>query len=83
MIVYFIRLCFKYNYILPYRIAARALHSQAVPLIMMKLHLDSETFPDRLNVLNDVGSCPNMTKNEVVLQTDPNSLVHIIEQLSI
>lgn len=47
----------------------------------MKLHLDSETFPDRLNVLYDVGSCPNTTKNEVVLQTDPNSLVHIIEQL--
>lgn len=46
----------------------------------MKLHLDSETYPDKLDVLNDVDS-PNTTKKEVLLQTDPNSLVHIIDQL--
>ncbi|XP_063700207.1 COMM domain-containing protein 2 [Culicoides brevitarsis] len=62
------------------RIASRTLHSQAVPLITMKLHLDSETYPDKLQVLSDTDT-ENTTKREVILQTDPNSLVHIIDQL--
>lgn len=57
------------------------MHSQAVPLITMKFHLDSETYPDKLDVLNDVENVSHTTKKEVILQTDPNSLVRIIDQL--
>uniref|UniRef100_A0A336N418 CSON010558 protein n=1 Tax=Culicoides sonorensis TaxID=179676 RepID=A0A336N418_CULSO len=62
------------------RIASRSLHSQAVPLVTMKLHLDSETCPEKLESLHSSDN-PNSTKREIIMQTDPNNLVHIIDQL--
>lgn len=47
----------------------------------MKLHLDSEIYPDKLMVLNDFRNTTHTTKKEVILTTDPNSLVYIIDQL--
>lgn len=47
----------------------------------MKLHLDSEIYPDKLMVLNDFHNTTYTTKKEVILKTDPNSLVYIIDQL--
>lgn len=60
------------------KIASRSLLHQAVPIITMKLHLDSETVNERKLKLN---SDTQRTKKEVLLQTDPNNLVHIIEVL--
>lgn len=45
----------------------------------MKLHLDSETSADKRDILNTEND--SLTKKEIVLQTDPNCLVHIISQL--
>lgn len=56
------------------RVASRSLHSQAVPLITMKFHLDREATNEKRDVLNT-------TETQVVVQTDPNSLVHMIGQL--
>lgn len=60
------------------KIASRTLLHQAVPIITMKLHLDSETINERKLKLH---SDQQRTKKEVLLQTDPNNLVHIIEVL--
>lgn len=56
------------------RVASRSLHSQAVPIITMRLHLDDEATNEKRKTLIE-----NETK--IVVQTDPNSLVHIIGQL--
>lgn len=56
------------------RVASRSLHSQAEPVITIKLHLDNEATNEKRDVLNT-------TETQVVVQTDPNSLVHIIGQL--
>lgn len=60
------------------KIASRSLLHQAVPIITIKLHLDSETINERKLKLH---SDQQRTKKEVLLQTDPNNLVHIIEVL--
>lgn len=44
----------------------------------MKLHLDSETINEHKLKLN---SDQQRTKKEILLQTDPNNLVHIINVL--
>lgn len=44
----------------------------------MKLHLDSETINERKLKLN---SEQQRTKKEILLQTDPNNLIHIIDVL--
>lgn len=56
------------------RVASRSLHSQAVPIITMKMHLDDEMTNEKRDVLNT-------RETQVVMQTDPNSLVHIIATL--
>lgn len=44
----------------------------------MKLHLDSETINERKLKIN---SEQQRTKKEILLQTDPNNLIHIIDVL--
>ncbi|XP_038121686.1 COMM domain-containing protein 2 [Culex quinquefasciatus] len=64
------------------KVASRALHRQATPVIAMKLHLDSEVVnehKEKLDQESTVGA--EETRKEVLLQTDPTSLVHLIQVL--
>ncbi|XP_039430638.1 COMM domain-containing protein 2 [Culex pipiens pallens] len=64
------------------KVASRALHRQATPVIAMKLHLDSEVVnehKEKLDQESTVGA--GETRKEVLLQTDPTSLVHLIQVL--
>lgn len=70
------------------KVASRSLHKQATPVIAMKLHLDSEVVNEhkekleqdgKLEVDDSVGK--QNTRKEVLFQTDPTSLVHLIQVL--
>uniref|UniRef100_A0A8D8H7S5 COMM domain-containing protein 2 n=1 Tax=Culex pipiens TaxID=7175 RepID=A0A8D8H7S5_CULPI len=64
------------------KVASRALHRQATPVFAMKLHLDSEVVnehKEKLDQESTVGA--GETRKEVLLQTDPTSLVHLIQVL--
>ena len=63
------------------RIASRAIESQAVPIITMKLHLDTETVNAHKETLQAKETEMPITRKEVLLQTDPTNLSHIIQVL--
>ncbi|XP_055610041.1 COMM domain-containing protein 2 [Uranotaenia lowii] len=74
------------------KVASRSLHNQATPVIAMKLHLDSEVVNEHKEKLvgqerplegkNDENQASvSSTRKEVLLQTDPTSLVHLIQVL--
>ncbi|XP_058818304.1 COMM domain-containing protein 2-like [Topomyia yanbarensis] len=66
------------------KVASRALHKQATPVITMKLHLDSEVVNEHKEKLEQNDSSPTNkqnTRKEILLQTDPTSLVHLIQVL--
>lgn len=62
------------------QVASRFLHSvPPEPKIVMKIHLDRETSLKHRTTLPE--SSPESSKKELVMETDANSLVHIIDQL--
>lgn len=72
------------------RIASRSLHKQAVPIITIKLHLDTEIINENKetiygsefsssSIAND--KIAKRRKKEVIVQTDPNNLLYIIDVL--
>uniref|UniRef100_A0A1Q3FXB3 COMM domain-containing protein n=1 Tax=Culex tarsalis TaxID=7177 RepID=A0A1Q3FXB3_CULTA len=64
------------------KVASRALHRQATPVIAMKLHLDSEVVNEHKEKLDQESTTARgETRKEVLLQTDPTSLVHLIQVL--
>ncbi|XP_019564293.2 COMM domain-containing protein 2 [Aedes albopictus] len=67
------------------KVASRAMIKQATPIIAMKLHLDSEVVNEHKEKLQpDQGDAETgqlSTRKEVLLQTDPTSLVHLIQVL--
>lgn len=69
------------------KVASRAMHKQATPVIAMKLHLDSEVVNEHKEKLQRNGDAPEEefsepnTRKEVLLQTDPTSLIHLIQVL--
>lgn len=72
------------------RIASRSLLSQSIPIITMKLHLDSETINENKQTIygvegeqtaGDAKPTPVRLKREVIVQTDPNNLVYMIDVL--
>lgn len=64
------------------KVASRALHRQATPVIAMKLHLDSEVVNEHKEKLDQESTvAASETRKEVLLQTDPTSLVHLIQVL--
>lgn len=70
------------------RIASRSLLSQAIPIITIKLHLDPEITNEYKHTIyeNDGGTATEPpakrhNKKEIILQTDPNNLVYIIDVL--
>ncbi|EDS31661.1 COMM domain-containing protein 2 [Culex quinquefasciatus] len=64
------------------KVASRALHRQATPVIAMKLHLDSEVVNEHKEKLDQESTvAAGETRKEVLLQTDPTSLVHLIQVL--
>lgn len=73
------------------RVASRSLHSQAIPFITIKLHLDCDGVSENKTPTNpldgcnkDDGSviaCNTPRRRQVILQTDPNNLLHIISVL--
>uniref|UniRef100_U5EZV3 COMM domain-containing protein n=1 Tax=Corethrella appendiculata TaxID=1370023 RepID=U5EZV3_9DIPT len=70
------------------RIASRSLQSQATPIIKMKIHLDTEIVNEHKDTLThnedanrtDDDKLPK-TKKEILLQTDPTNLSHMIQVL--
>lgn len=71
------------------RVASRSLHNQSIPFITMKLHLECDsisehktpTVPvDNQKADGNIVACPQRQR-KVVLQTDPNNLLHIINIL--
>ncbi|XP_065094117.1 COMM domain-containing protein 2 [Ochlerotatus camptorhynchus] len=69
------------------KVASRSMHKQAAPVIAMKLHLDSEVVNEHKEKLQRNGDAPEeeftepSTRKEVLLQTDPTSLIHLIQVL--
>lgn len=73
------------------RIASRSLLSQAIPIITIKLHLDTETtnenkqtiygIEEKLAVPNEPSVQHRGNRKEVIVQTDPNNLLYIIDVL--
>ncbi|XP_058450004.1 COMM domain-containing protein 2 [Malaya genurostris] len=65
------------------KVASRSQHKQAAPMIAMKLYLDSEVVNEHKEKLEQRGCTTNdqNTRKEVLLQTDPTSLVHLIQVL--
>lgn len=72
------------------RIASRSLLYQSIPIITIKLHLDSETIDENKQTIYGIegeqtaGDARPVTvrhKREIIVQTDPNNLVYIIEVL--
>jgi COMM domain containing 2 len=67
------------------RIASRCLLQQAVPTITMKFHLDREQINEHKSTIKGTdelgGEVEVSSKREVLLQTDPNNLVHMISVL--
>ena len=63
------------------KVATRSLNTQSVPKIKIKLYLDSETsFEHREKILGDEQS-DHTTRKEILLETTPSSLSHIIKVL--
>lgn len=69
------------------KVASRSMHKQATPVIAMKLHLDSEVVNEHKEKLLQNGDAPKeeciepSTRREMLLQTDPTSLIHLIQVL--
>lgn len=74
------------------RVASRSLLNQSIPFITIKIHLDSEKVDENkipLNVIEQSsttksdGDLPQQSsrKKEIILQTDPNNLLYIINVL--
>ncbi|EAT40957.1 AAEL007357-PA [Aedes aegypti] len=65
------------------KVASRSMVKQATPIIAMKLHLDSEVVNEHKEKLQSSDGEPSKqnTRKEVLLQTDPTSLVHLIQVL--
>lgn len=76
------------------RIASRSLLSQAIPIITIKLHLDTEINEHRQTIygieaklvgnseaLSESSAKQGRSKKEVIVQTDPNNLLYIIDML--
>lgn len=72
------------------RIASRSLLSQSIPIITIKLHLDIETINENKETIygNEIDSSANddkikenRKKKEIIVQTDPNNLLYIIDVL--
>lgn len=76
------------------RVSSRSLMQQSIPFITIKFHLDSEKVNENKSPLDMIGqptSAPAITdcndslqhsrKREVIFQTDPNNLRHIINIL--
>lgn len=72
------------------RVSSRSLIQQSIPFITIKFHLDSEKIneiKDPLGMIeqSDIpktdGKARHSHKKEVIFQTDPNNLLHIINVL--
>lgn len=70
------------------RIASRSLLKQAIPLITIKMHLDSEIINENKDALkseqeeNSISkSSEGDRKKQILFQIDPNNLIHIIDTL--
>lgn len=69
------------------RIASRSLLSQTIPIITIKLHLDTETINENKQTVYGVVDDGDRTSNnwskkkEVIVQIDPNNLLYIIDVL--
>lgn len=71
------------------RIASRSLHKQAIPIITIKLHLDTEIINENKETIygcefSSSGANDKLAKRrkkEVIVQTDPNNLLYIIDVL--
>lgn len=71
------------------RIASRSLLTQSIPIITMKLHLDSETINENKQTIYGIENLAGgseltvmqSNKKEIIVQTDPNNLVYIIDVL--
>lgn len=72
------------------RIASRSLHKQAIPIITIKLHLDTEIINENKETIygSEFSSSSyanakiaKRRKKEVIVQTDPNNLLYIIDVL--
>ncbi|XP_055639750.1 COMM domain-containing protein 2 [Toxorhynchites rutilus septentrionalis] len=68
-------------------VASRSLLKQATPVIAMKLHLDGEIVnehKEKIGQIDATEESKNKVQNnrkEVLLQTDPTSLIHLIQVL--
>lgn len=73
------------------RIASRSLLSQSIPIITIKLHLDTETVNENKHTIYGMvreattvdgrTNKPTNRKKEVIVRTDPNNLMYIIDVL--
>lgn len=70
------------------RIASRSLLSQSIPIITIKLHLDTETINENKHTVYGrelaaagLDKSTSLKKKEVIIQTDPNNLLYIIDVL--
>lgn len=66
------------------KVASRSLLNQTVPTVTMKLFLDTEEVAANKSTLNDTLDDPVPQKSrsqEVLLQTDPTNLSHVIDVL--
>lgn len=69
------------------RIASRSLLQQAIPIITIKMHLDTEIIHENKDQLkppaeeSSVARPRETRKKQILFQTDPNNLIHIIDTL--
>lgn len=63
------------------RIASRSLRSQATPVIKMKFHLDTECVSEYRDKLHSKPETEKHTRREVLAETDPAMLQHMIQVL--
>lgn len=69
------------------RIASRSLLQQAIPIITIKMHLDTEIINENKDQLkppaeeSSVAQPRETRKKQILFQTDPNNLIHIIDTL--
>ncbi|XP_035900659.1 COMM domain-containing protein 2 [Anopheles stephensi] len=63
------------------RIASRSLRSQATPVIKMKFHLDTECVSEYREKLHSTPDTEKHTRREVLAETDPIMLQHMIQVL--
>uniref|UniRef100_A0A182SCZ4 COMM domain-containing protein n=1 Tax=Anopheles maculatus TaxID=74869 RepID=A0A182SCZ4_9DIPT len=63
------------------RIASRNLRSQATPVIKMKFHLDTECVSEYREKLHSTPETEKHTRREVLAETDPVMLQHMIRVL--